>query len=98
MERRKMLVIVFLSSVKSNKGPLSYIRGKFSDTVTGILLSTRGRVLKTPVGLIHVAALGKPAGLFSCMIFKFIDFLDILHRKGKSKVHPRTGHESPNEE
>ena len=37
-----------------------------------------------PVGLIHVAAME--------------NFLDFLHRKGKGKVHPRTGHESPKEE
>jgi hypothetical protein len=77
------------------RGPSSYIRGKFSDTITGILLSTRGRVLKTLVGLIHVAAVGKLIGLFWCMTFKLIEFLNFLHRKVKSKVHPRTGHESP---
>jgi hypothetical protein len=64
MERRKMLVIVLLSSVKSSKGSSGYIHSKFSDTITGILLSIRGRVLKTPVGLIHVAAMGKFTGLF----------------------------------
>ena len=81
-------------SKKQQRGPSSYIRSKFSDTITGILLSTRGTVLKAAVGLIHVAAVGKLTGQFSCVTFKLINYLDFLQRKGKSKVHPRTGPES----
>ena len=98
MERRKMLVIVFLSSVKSNKVAVKLHSWQILRHRNRYIVKYKRGVVKTSVGLIHVAAVGKPAGLFSCVIFKFIDFLDFLHRKGKSKVHPRTGHESPNEE